>query len=148
MRHSVRRDVETAAVRAELPGGRRLARWHGRWRCRFFLFFISARDPIRLASCRSIGGSRNRCSRPIKGSSGFCPSLATILCLGRVLLRALVLFSPRWTDFFNPMYDLRWGVSILFEYLIGSYFWKKFSDTDFLDSLFGLFERSSQEPHP
>jgi hypothetical protein len=56
-------------------------------------------------------------------------------------------FPPKWTDLFDPFYDLKWSVSILFEYLMGEYFWKKFSNTNILDSLFGLFERSRQEPH-
>jgi len=42
-------------------------------------------------------------------------------------------FPPEWSDLISPIYAGKWAVSIVIEYMIGAYFWKKFSDIDFLD---------------
>ena len=50
-------------------------------------------------------------------------------------------FPPEWVDLVNPIYAGKWAISIVIEYLIGAYFWKKFSGLEFLDWLSNLFER-------
>lgn len=48
------------------------------------------------------------------------------------LLRC-VFFPPEWVDLIDPNYILKWGLSICIEYILGMYFWSKFSNADFID---------------
>lgn len=59
---------------------------------------------------------------------------------GYSVVRAFLL-PPEWSDLVNPIYVCKWAVSIVFEYLIGEYFWKKYSGIDFLEWIGGVFER-------
>ena len=48
-------------------------------------------------------------------------------------------FPPEWFNLINPIYVGKWAISIVIEYLIGAYFWKKFSGLGFLDWVLNLF---------
>ena len=50
-------------------------------------------------------------------------------------------FPPEWFNLINPIYVMKWAISILIEYLIGDYFWKKFSGLEFLDWVLNLYDR-------
>lgn len=50
-------------------------------------------------------------------------------------------FPPEWSDLVNPIYVGKWAASIVIEYMIGAYFWKKFSKTDFIEWLSYVYER-------
>ena len=50
-------------------------------------------------------------------------------------------FPPEWSDLMNPIYAAKWAVSIAIEYLIGAYFWKKYSGVEFLDWVGAVIER-------
>lgn len=59
---------------------------------------------------------------------------------GYSVIRAFF-FPPEWSDLVNPIYAGKWGVSIAIEYLIGAYFWKKYSGVEFLDWVGDVFDR-------
>ena len=48
----------------------------------------------------------------------------------------------------NPIYVVKCAISIVIEYLIGAYFWKKFSGLGFLDWVLNLFDRVRLKSRP